>query len=287
MATSNFIPEIWSARILQALDKELVYNSFFDTDYEGDIREAGDTVHIGTVGEVTIKKYTKDADIAAPDAATVDDQTLKIDQADYFNIAVDDVNAAQSATDLLDQAASRAGYGFSDVADQFLAKTICAASGTPAIGTKTAPQAITKENAYEVLVNLKTSLDKANCPKQGRVAVVPAEYEGFMLLDPRFVQVGTSESNTRLENGMVYRAAGFTVKTSNNCPTYEYGSGTKKAGYTVVASYDHAGTFANQVLKTEAYRPDSRFADAVKGLHVYGAKVTRPSVVACAEVAFN
>ena len=32
--------------------------------------------------------------------------------------------------------------------------------------------------------------------------------------------------------------------------------------------------YAEQIVSTEAYRMEKRFADAVKGLHVYGAKVT-------------
>ena len=35
-------------------------------------------------------------------------------------------------------------------------------------------------------------------------------------------------------------------------------------------------TFANQITKVDAYRPEKRFADAVKGLHIYGAEVVYP-----------
>jgi hypothetical protein len=34
--------------------------------------------------------------------------------------------------------------------------------------------------------------------------------------------------------------------------------------------------FASQLMSVEAYRPESAFSDAVKGLHLYGAKVMRP-----------
>ena len=38
-------------------------------------------------------------------------------------------------------------------------------------------------------------------------------------------------------------------------------------------------TFANQLTETEAYRPEKGFSDAVKGLSVCGAKVTRPEAI--------
>lgn len=291
MATNNFIPQVWSARILEALHKETVYSRLFNRDYEGEIAEKGDTVHIGMIGSVEIKKYSKDTDIAAPDKAQAEDLTLTIDQADYFNIAVDDVNAAQSAINLLDGATTEAGYGFADTTDEYLAAVLLTAAETKAdtnvLGSKESPIVITKDNAYETIVNLKTILDKANCPKQGRICVVPSEFEGKMLLDSRFVAVGTDASNDRLEEGTIYRAAGFEIHVSNNAPHHTDGGGSSdQSYYDVLASCDKQGTYADQINKVEAYRPEKRFGDAVKGLHVYGAKTLRPEIVVDAKVSF-
>lgn len=288
MATDHFIPQVWSAKILEALDKELVYAELFNTDYEGEIAEAGDTVHIAQVGDVTIKDFDCDADIASPDDVKAEDLTLDIDQSKYFNISVCDVNEVQSKISLLDTATQRAGYGFADVCDKYLG-SLLAASGTvkDGLGAKEAPIGITADNAYETLVKMKTALDKANLPKQERKVVVPPEFEGFMLLDPRFVAAPADASQDRLTEGTVYRAAGFEIRTSNNVPSEAGGgSGGDTTVYSIVGSSPIQGTFAQQILKTEAYRPEKRFADAVKGLHVYGAKVLRPSVVAVATVAF-
>lgn len=288
MATNYFIPQVWSAKILEALDKEIVYAELFNTDYEGEITEAGDTVHIAQVGDVTIKDFECGTDLAAPDDVKVEDLTLEIDQAKYFNISVCDVNEVQSKISLLDTATQRAGYGFADVCDQYLG-SLLATSGQvkDGLGTKAAPITITADNAYETLVKMKTALDKANLPKQERKVVVPPEFEGFMLLDPRFVAVPVDASQDRLTEGTVYRAAGFEIRTSNNVPSVaDGGTGGSTTVFSIVGSSPIQGTFAQQILKTEAYRPEKRFADAVKGLHVYGAKVLRPKVVAVATVAF-
>lgn len=284
MSTNKFIPQIWSAKILEALDKELVYAKLFNTDYEGEITEAGDTVHIAQIGDVDIKAYTAGANIDDPDEVTATDQLLVIDTARYFNIAVDDVDAAQSKINLLDAATQRAGFGFADAADADLGNTL-ANEGTvvPGLGTDTEPLAVTKDNAYEVIVKLGAALNKVNLPKQERKVVVPPDFEAYMLLDPRFVAVGTDASEERLTSGTIYKAAGFEILVSNNVPS---GTNPGSTFYTVVASSPVQGTFAQQILKTEAYRPQSRFSDAVKGLHVYGAKVLRPEAVVKAYVSF-
>lgn len=279
MATTSFAPQLWSAKILDALDKSLVYNKLFNTDYEGEITEAGSTVHIGSIGKVSVKAYTKGAAIAAPDAVNVEDQTLTLDKAEYFNVAVDDVDAAQSKINLIDGATTQAGNAFADSTDQYLAGVLAAKAGVKLNAVAT-PTVITKENAYDMLIDLKVKLDKANLPKAGRVCVVPAEFEGFMLRDPRFVAVSDA-GEQRLTEGTVYRAAGFEIQTSNNAPS------SAANVYTVIAGSSLCGTFANQVLKTEAYRPDNAFSDAVKGLHVYGATVTRPNAVGLAYVKFT
>lgn len=288
MSTNKFIPTIWSARILAALEKQLVYTNFFNRDYEGEIRDAGDTVKIGLVGAPTVKKYTKGSEIAAPDDVTVTDATLTIDQADYFNIAVDDVDAAQSKINLLESASSQTGYAFGDVTDQYLAGLLVAGTGGT-IGTKASPKSITDakpEDAYNLLVDLKVALDRQNCPTAGRICVVPPEFEGFMLKDSRFVAVATNDSNQRLTEGVVYKSAGFEIYVSNNAPRDEKGGSGSTTVYDVIAGCDQSGTYAEQILNTEAYRPEKSFKDAVKGLHVYGAKVLRSACVYNAKVSF-
>ena len=288
MSTSKFIPTIWSARILAALEKQLVYTNFFNRDYEGEIRDAGDTVKIGLVGAPTVKKYTKGSEIAAPDDVTVTDATLTIDQADYFNIAVDDVDAAQSKINLLESASSQTGYAFGDVTDQYLAGLLVAGTGGT-IGTKSAPKSITDakpDDAYNMLVDLKVPLDRQNCPPMGRICVVPPEFEGFMLKDSRFVAKSTSESNERLTDGTIYKCAGFEIHVSNNAPHDDKGGSGSTTVYDVIAGCDQSGTYAEQILNTEAYRPEKSFKDAVKGLHVYGAKVLRSACVYNAKVSF-
>lgn len=275
MSVANFIPTIWSARLLQHLDKKHVYARLLNRDYEGEIKNFGDTVKINQIGDVEIKDYIKGQDIADPDELTGDQLTLKIDQAKYFNFAIDDVDAAQVNPKLMDKAMQRAAYGMNDVTDMFAANLLyIGADAANMIGNDDAPIVPTAENAYDYLVDLATKLTEANVPMAGRWVVVPAWFHGLLLKDDRFAGNGTDYNKAILEGGEVGVAAGFQVNLSNNVP---HTSGTK---YKIIAGTNEAGSYAEQILKTEAYRPEKRFSDAVKGLHVYGAKVLQPKCLA-------
>lgn len=281
MAVTTFIPELWSARLLYALEKAHVATNLVNRSYDGVIANQGDTVHINSIGAVTVKDYTKNTDIADPDALTTTDQKLEIDQCKYFNFQVDDVDKAQAAGELIDTAMGRAAYGLADAADAFLLKTIAggAASGN-VVGSAAAPIALTKDNVYENIVKLRTKLDKQSVPNTGRTLVVPPEVYALLLMDDRFAKSDAAAGQNALVNGEVGRVAGFTVYMSNNVAA---GTGTdtgKTPYFEITAQVESATTYAEQIIKTEAYRLEKRFADGVKGLHVYGAKVTDGSRIA-------
>lgn len=281
MAVTTFIPELWNARLLYALEKAHVATNLVNRNYEGEISNHGDTVHINTIGAITVKSYTKNTDIDAPETLTTTDQTLVIDQAKYFNFQVDDVDKVQAAGELVDTAMGRAAYALADVSDAYLLGVIAAgAAAGNTIGSAAAPVALTKDNVYENIVKLKTKLDKANVPNTGRTIVVPPDVHSLLLLDDRFAKSTATAGQEALINGLVGRIAGFDVYMSNNVKT---GTGTdtgKTPYFEITAQITDATTYAEQIIKTEAYRMESRFADAVKGLHVYGAKVTDGTKIA-------
>lgn len=271
MAFATFIPTIWSARLLAHLDKAHVYANLVNRDYEGEIKNFGDKVKINQIGDISIKDYTKNTDIAAPEAVDGSGQELEIDQAKYFNFAVDDVDNAQSNPKVMDDAMQRAAYGMNDVTDGFLAglMAVGAINNGTNLGNDTTPLVPTADTAYDMLVDLATDLTEKNVPMAGRFVVVPAFFHGLLLKDKRFVGNGTDYNKALIEGGEVGVAAGFAVNISNNVPNT---TGTK---YKIIAGTRAATSYAEQILKTEAYRPEKRFSDAIKGLHVYGAKVVQ------------
>jgi P22 coat protein - gene protein 5. len=275
MAIDRFIPQIWSGGILAELRKILVYGqpSVINTDYEGEIKNFGDTVRVHNFGPVNIIDYVKNTDIAELQTLTDEESLLLIDQAKAFNFQIDDIDQAQQHPKIMSSVISDAAYRLADVADQFIASHYIDAGQT--IGNDTSPIALTAANAYEYLVDMGTKLSEANVRKAGRWVIVPPWFHGLLLKDDRFVKTGGGNAEATLRNGLVGTAAGFNVMESNNVPNT---NGTK---YKILAGTNIAWSFANQISSVESFRPEKRFGDAMKGLHVYGAQVFRPETLIC------
>jgi hypothetical protein len=282
----NFIPQIWSANILVALEKALVYAqpNVINRDYEGEISEVGNTVLINSIGDPTIFDYTKNTDMPPPETLTGAQRSLTITQAKAFNFQVDDVDKKQGKPAVMATALARVAYRLADLADQFLAATFYAGSTQNSIGTLETPIVAPtptpgNSGAYEQLVDLQVKLDENNVPTEARWVVVPPWFHGVLTKDSRFVHVGGTEV---LMNRMVGTAAGFNVLVSNNTPAVAAPSGSSNSTVrnVVICGHSMAGTYAEQINQVEAYRPERRFGDAVKGLHLYGAAVIRAEAVA-------
>jgi len=270
MSVKNFIPQIWSARLLANLDKSFVYPSAVNRDYEGEIKQFGDTVKINQMGNVTVKDFT--GTLTDPEDLTSTQQLLTIDQRKSFNFKVEDVDKAQSNVNLIDKGMERAGVAIADVIDQYLATFVKDAAIK--MGNTTTPIAITKENAYDTLVDLGVALNKKNVSKQGRFAILPPEFIGLLSKDPRF-----TKNESVLANGVVGVVAGFDLRESNNVPV-------TASKYSILAGTTEGISFAGQVTEVEAYRPEKGFSDAMKGLYVYGCKVVQPDALCCLTATF-
>ena len=275
MAVTSFIPELWNARLLNALQKNHVATNLVNRNYEGEIKNAGDTVHINTLGAVSVRSYAQGTGLSY-DALSTSDQTLVIDQQKYFAFALDDVDKAQAAGDIMDNAMNSAAYSLADVSDAFLLGKIAAGgSSDNYVGSSGSPVALTISNIYSSIVALRTKLDKQNVPTQGRSLVVPPEAYALLLQDARFTSVQGIADGV-ITNGLVGRVAGFDIYMSNNVVK----TSAATPVYSITAQVADATTYAEQIVKTEALRPEASFSDAVRGLHVYGAKVTRPEEIA-------
>lgn len=278
MAITNFKPQIWSARLLVAWRKALVYGGpmVVNRDYEGAISEAGDVVKITSISDPTISDYVPNSTVITPEELTDAQRNLVIDQSKYWAFKVDDVDKRQAKGNVMPEAMSRAAYKLADTADQYVAGLYTGVAAANNLGTISVPTGTPTAAYDEVLIPLKVALDEADVPKQGRYCVVPSWFEGRLLRDDRFIRADASGTTEGLRNGMAGRAAGFTIMVSNNVPN--------PAGddYVIQAGVNAAISFAEQINKTEAYRPESSFSDAVKGLALYGAKLVRPDGIAVA-----
>lgn len=286
MTVNNFIPSIWSAKLLASLKKDQVFTQagVMNRDYTGEISGQGSVVKINGIGPVTIRPYVKNMPIVAPETLSDAQTSLTIDQGNYFNFEVDDIDIAQQTPKIMTGAMAQASYDLADVAEMYLADLLY--DGVPAgnkIGTDSDAGAIIPdpttagETAYDYLVDLSTKLSEAKCPKAGRWVIIPPWFTGQLVKDDRFSNIAASGSAEALRNGIVTRVAGFDVLESLNVPVI---TSEAKDNSEIIAGHGMAASYAEQIKKVEGYRPQDSFSDAVKGLHVFGAKVVRPTCLA-------
>lgn len=297
MSLANFIPELWSAEINSNLNKALVYGQpgVINRDYQGEISQQGDTVRINSIGRVSVRDYNAATGLSTPDTLDSFQQTLLIDQAKEFNFMVSDIDTVQANAPVMAEATQEAAYGLADVADKYIASLYTSAGRTIGGNGSGEPVTVNPAEAYDVLVDLSTLLSEkytdsngiehGGVPTTGRWVVVDPAFYGVLRKDDRFVSAERSGTTETLRNGEVGRAAGFDILVSNNVPTFT-GDGTSTANNKkIIAGHPMAWTFAEQINKTEAYRPEKFFSDALRGLHLYGAKVVRPEALAVLSVA--
>ncbi|MFJ6729377.1 P22 phage major capsid protein family protein [Streptomyces sp. NPDC091281] len=282
MSVALFKPQVWSAQILTGLDEALVYAQpqIVNRDYEGEITSQGQSVRIVTIGDPSVFPYKSGDTINYEDIDTAG-LDLPIDQGDAFAFKLDDVDKTQVAVNPMAKTTQRAARKLAAKADTYVANLYTGVAPANVVGTTGAPINITtnpKDAWDKVLIPLRTRLNRANVPALDRYVVVSPEFTGALLQDDRFVRVDASGNEQGLRNGIVGRAAGFDVLESNVTPVP---SGDTQV---IQAGYPGAITFVDQILETEALRLESTIADAVRGLHVYGAKLLRPEGIAVAYI---
>jgi len=282
MAVNNFIPTLWSARILSNLQKAQVFAGLCNRDYEGEITQAGDTVKIGGIGAISTATYTKNSTSLSWATLTDATQSLSIDQAKYFAFKVDDVDKIQVNANLIDEAMREAAYAMADVIDAYVAGLYGDAASANKLGSdggsaKTIGYGSGEVDPYKTLVNMGVLLSAQNVPQTGRWAVVPPWFSGMLRKSSSFVANPAGVTGQSVVNGFVSRIAGFDIYESNNVTN----DGQSTKTWRCMFGTNLAVSLAIQKSPSmEAIRLQDSFSDGVRGLLLYGAKVVRPASLA-------
>jgi N4-gp56 family major capsid protein len=272
---ADFIPEIWSANILETLEQTLVYAgpSVVNRNYEGDIAQAGDTVHVTSFDDPTIGSYTVETNITVQSIGD-DTDSLVVDQAKYFAFDVDDVIRRQALPGWVEYVTGRGGFKLASTIDSFFSGLMYTAVNGTANDLGDLTVDISDNNAYGALVNLRTTLKNSETPDAGRWVIVSPEFYAALLQDNRFIDASASGSDQALRNGFVGRAAGFDVFESTTVPE------PTANRWAIIAGHNIATTYASQLTEVKAQERELRFGHLVKGLALYGGKVFRPENLA-------
>ena len=260
MAITNFIPTIWSENLYRSLDKQYIAVANCNRDFEGEIKNVGSSVKICGVGSVAVNDYTKDTDMSTPQALSDTVKTLTVDRAKYFNFQIDDVDRAQSAPKLMEAAMSVAASALANEADAYIFSL-----GSEA--KTTISKQVTADTILDAIIEARQKLYENNVSDANEVVIEVSPAVASLILKAK-INLAT-DNTTALEKGCLGTIGGCKVFVSNNIAVSD-------GVYSCFVRTKRAIAFAEQLSEINAYRPEKRFADAVKGLHLYGATVVYP-----------
>jgi len=282
--SGNFIPEIWSGKLIQNFYDATVLAAISNTDYEGEIRQYGDTVNIRTTPEITISTYVKGQTLAvqSPEKAKLQ---LMIDKGEYFACIEDDVDKVQADIAMMDTWSKDASERMkikidTRVLTDLLPDIAAANKGNTAgritanidLGSTGTPVALTKANVLDYIVDLGVVLDEANAPESDRFLIIPAKMAGFIKKSDLKDASITGDSSSVLRNGRIGMIDRFMLYTSHNLAV-------TSGKFSIIAGHKMGFTFASQMTNMETIRSESTFGNIVRGLQVYGYKVVKPEAL--------
>lgn len=261
MAYSNFKPTIWSKFIQTELEKKCRLVEDCWTQFEGEAKQ-GARVKILGVTAPEVFDYVAGEGIPAPTTIEGTCVQLDIDQAKAFNFMIDDIDKAQSVGGLMETLIKEATAKMARTRDSYVASLAKDA------------EYYEDSNLYLSPEDAKNAIDRGLL--QLRENDVDIDDEVVITVSPFFYQLFRdaltdikSNNDELIKKGVVGMYDNCKVKVSNNL----YNDGLDD--YMMIRT-KRAIAFAGAIDETEAYRPESHFADAVKGLNVYGAKIVRP-----------
>ncbi|MFE3579404.1 phage major capsid protein [Streptomyces vinaceus] len=304
-----FVPELWTAQLLQDLEDNLILGSaeITNRNYEGEFRREGDRIRIphfiDTVEDKgLIKAY---GEIGDKDHAALEYIPMTVGKGSSFHIEIDALHQLQtkSGIDLMSELVRQRGRQAAVSIDRMLAQTLTAAvAGKDLNGSETmpadlnilpalhgkidtvTPNALDTEviGVYDFVVAMLENLDLKNAP-DSRYLFISPRLRSLLLRDPKFIDASHFGSSV-MPSGVIGTILGIPVRVSNTL-----GSARAEAGKLVKGrrhdEFKNIDMFMGSTSATslvipfaqmEAYKPEKSFTDAIKSRVIYDAKVIRP-----------
>jgi hypothetical protein len=295
---NNFMPELYSKKVLNFFRKASVAEAITNTDYAGEISAFGDSVKIIKEPVITVDQYERGGSVTAT-TLTDNEVTLVVDTANAFKFIVDDIETSMSHVNFKEVASSSAAYALRDAFDTGVIAKLFA--GVPAsapnhiLGSDSATDlaagtfdgtgnldigyASGEHDPIDVLSHMARLLDEQNVPEEGRWFLAnPEFYEQLVQTSSKLMSVDFNAGQGSIRNGLVSsgKLRGFDMYKTNNI------AATTNAAGKCIAGHISSTCTAQTIINTEVVRDTASFGDIVRGLHVYGAKVLRPEALVSA-----
>jgi hypothetical protein len=270
----NFKPKIWAATILRDLHPNLVAKQICTKEYTGEIKQKGDTVYFDGLAAPTITAYT-DADITYEDLQDAR-VSLVVDQGDYFAFQVSDIDKVQAELDQQGSQAQEASFGLAQAADTYIMGLVSTLSAS-------VTATVTSANVLGVISEISRYLKQANVNGRGWIALPP-----WLTLKLKLAGIQFQYKNgANGKNGLSWtQELDMDVYETNQVKAGAGSTAAVPVSEVMAGSYN-AIVYADQLTETETLRLEKRFKTAVRGLHVYGAKIVRPKQIVRATLTFG
>jgi hypothetical protein len=310
--SGTFIPTIWSGKLNEKFYATSVFADICNRNWEGDISNIGDKVIINNIPTLAISDYVVGGNLnyQTPTPNTIE---LMVDRAKYFGFNINDVLDYQAKPDLMDIFSNDAAEQMRIVIDSTCiyrsfyqgaaanrGSTAGAKSSSVNLGTDAAPVQFTgsPSTVLNTILAMAGVLDEQNVPDSDRWIVIDP-LTRTLLMQSNLAQAQiTGDNQSIMRNGKIGNIDRFTIYVSNQLPTEAASGSTWVSGdgsestvtgasnankrRAIIAGHKSAISFASQMVKTEQLRNPTDFGDLVRGLQVFGAKVTKPEALAMA-----
>lgn len=207
MANTIIEPTLFSAEVIRNRDIKNVFYAYTNSDYTGELRQAGDTVTVQTLPTLSFASGTAGAAITATDF-TITEENLVINQTQQLSVRLTEKEKTQSNLELTMKVAERfaeaEGRLFdTTVRDQILVTQVADIPAANKLDSGS-PITLTPALAYTSILNLSVALDKQDVDEGGRVAFVSPDF-GSQLMQSGFLDASDAGLDVRFKGyiGMV------------------------------------------------------------------------------------
>ena len=279
----NWSPTIFSEKVVNFFRTAAVAEAITNTDFAGEIAQKGDTVKIIKEPVVTVRDYERGTETVRQD---LDDDviTLIVDQAKYYDFAVDDIEDAMSHVNWESTAVSSGAFALTNSFDTNVLQNMHDnASTNSALGSSGSTKSVgfgtgNDFTPMDIINKFALLLDENDVPEDGRWFLAsPAFYEQLGREDSKLIDVSLTGDGTSMVRdrrlGTSRMIHGFNMFKSNNNPL------SASSDITVMAGHKSAVATATALTKSESFRSQDTFADIFRALLVFGRKVIRPEAL--------
>ena len=303
---ANYIPEIFSKKMLKDFYASTLFSEITNTDYEGEIKAQGDRVHVRRVPTISIGTYKIGGSVPAGTAGAItyevpqtDADDLLIDQAKYWAFRMDYIDEAQTDLPLISEFSANAAEQLKIAVDADMltymttsanvdsdnqGATAGAISGNINLGVDSAAGEVLIDDGtsgttmVDMIVNMNIVLDEANIPNEGRWVVLPAVMCGQLKKGELRRADITGDTTGVIRTGLIGMVDRMKVYQSNQLPN----AVTEEKAFLIPFGTNEACSFAAQITKTESLPIIESFGTYWRGLFVYGRKVLQDTALGLA-----